>query len=84
MEQNRDRILRRISYYLNGSSSRSLEYRLHKVKNVIPNLRIALAAIDDGTYGICIECGEKISRKRLESIPGAIRCVDCQSGYEKK
>ena len=30
--------------------------------------------IDDGTYGICIDCGGDISEKRLKSYPNAARC----------
>jgi DnaK suppressor protein len=38
----------------------------------------ALARIEDGTYGICVRCGEPIPPGRLEALPWAARCVDCQ------
>lgn len=38
----------------------------------------ALERIDSHEYGICLSCGEPISSKRLEAIPWAICCVDCQ------
>lgn len=42
----------------------------------------ALAAIDKGTYGICIDCGEPISEKRLKFYPNALRCIACQEASE--
>jgi DnaK suppressor protein len=44
----------------------------------------ALQKIDDGTYGICIDCGSDISEKRLKSYPNAARCLVCQEAFEDK
>jgi DnaK suppressor protein len=41
-------------------------------------LRAALAAIDAGTYGICVECGGEIPEGRLRALPDSVRCVPCQ------
>lgn len=38
----------------------------------------ALKAIDDGSYGICVDCGEEISPQRLQVYPNASRCIRCQ------
>jgi DnaK suppressor protein len=38
----------------------------------------ALIRIDQGTYGVCLECEEPISAKRLEALPWARYCVTCQ------
>ncbi len=38
----------------------------------------ALRRIDQGTYGICYECEEAISPKRLDAVPWAKFCVSCQ------
>ncbi len=43
----------------------------------------ALERIDEKTYGVCEECGEKISSSRLKIMPFARLCVPCQSGLEK-
>ena len=43
----------------------------------IRHLKAALQRIDDGTYGICVSCGEDISAARLRVIPEATLCVDC-------
>ena len=38
----------------------------------------ALQRIEQGTYGVCLECEEPISVKRLEAVPWARYCVSCQ------
>ena len=44
----------------------------------------AMRALDDGTYGKCIECGNDIPRERLEARPEAVRCVEHQREYEAR
>lgn len=38
----------------------------------------ALARLDAGTYGTCVTCGKPISAARLEALPAAAHCIDCQ------
>jgi DnaK suppressor protein len=40
----------------------------------------ALAKMDNGTYGICENCGRLIPKARLEALPYARLCIDCKSG----
>jgi len=49
----------------------------------------ALRRIDDavvrlagGAYGYCAECGDEVSQKRLEALPFAERCRECEEAYE--
>jgi DnaK suppressor protein len=42
----------------------------------------ALTRLHEGTYGICADCGIEISEKRLEAVPFAKLCVECQSREE--
>ncbi|MET0515235.1 MAG: TraR/DksA family transcriptional regulator [Nitrospiraceae bacterium] len=42
----------------------------------------ALVRLAEGTYGICAECGIEVSEKRLEAVPFAKLCVECQSRQE--
>lgn len=44
----------------------------------------ALKHIEEGTYGLCEECGGRISFKRLEALPFAKYCVDCQAERENR
>jgi RNA polymerase-binding transcription factor DksA len=43
----------------------------------------ALKRIADGSYGICIDCGELILLARLEAVLTAKRCMSCQVKYKK-
>lgn len=42
----------------------------------------ALDRIADGTYGTCRACGQAIPRQRLEALPYATCCVDCEAWSE--
>ncbi|HWH14526.1 MAG TPA: TraR/DksA C4-type zinc finger protein [Miltoncostaeaceae bacterium] len=44
----------------------------------LERLRAAQAALEQGTYGVCVDCGESISPGRLRAVPDAVRCVPCQ------
>jgi RNA polymerase-binding protein DksA len=37
----------------------------------------ALAQLDQGTYGICSQCGQPIGPRRLEVLPYSDRCITC-------
>jgi DnaK suppressor protein len=43
----------------------------------IKQIREALKRIDEGTYGICAECGAEIDPRRLQALPYATRCISC-------
>ncbi len=38
----------------------------------------AIARLDAGTFGTCVRCGRPIADDRLEALPWAPRCIDCQ------
>jgi DnaK suppressor protein len=38
----------------------------------------ALRRLDAGTFGMCTNCGRPIAPERLEAIPWAAHCIDCQ------
>ena len=39
----------------------------------------AIHRIDQGTYGICMECENKIAQARLEAVPWTRVCIDCKA-----
>lgn len=49
------------------------ETELNRYKMIVR----ALEKIEQGSYGICIDCGNEISEKRLLSFPDAARCIVC-------
>ena len=49
----------------------------------VEQIDAAIERIDQGEYGICIECGNWITPARLEAMPYALRCKECQERIEK-
>jgi RNA polymerase-binding transcription factor DksA len=47
------------------------------------DVEAARRRMDDGTYGICTDCGVDIGFERLHAEPEAARCIDCQRRHEK-
>jgi len=52
--------------------------------NYLYHLDLALERIEKGDYGYCVQCGEPISRERLEAVPHARLCFDCKSKEENE
>ncbi|MBO0692916.1 MAG: TraR/DksA C4-type zinc finger protein [Acidimicrobiaceae bacterium] len=46
----------------------------------ITEIDLALAKIENGTYGLCEQCGAVIPEARLEALPHASLCVACKNG----
>ena len=46
--------------------------------------REALRRLDNGIFGICLDCEEDINLKRLTAIPWAARCIVCQEGADRE
>lgn len=46
-------------------------------------LRAARRRLDDGSYGVCQDCGEPIGAARLQAQPTAARCLSCQGAAEQ-
>ena len=44
----------------------------------------ALARVDNGSYGRCVDCGNEIPAPRLEARPTTTRCVPCQSKRDRR
>ena len=66
-------------------SDRNFELRIRdRERKLIAKMQEALKRIDDGTFGICEECGKKISPERLKIMPFALLCVPCKSLMEKQ
>ncbi|HSL83211.1 MAG TPA: TraR/DksA C4-type zinc finger protein [Thermoanaerobaculia bacterium] len=61
-----------------GQMSRAqLEVRLRQID-------AALDSIAAGTYGLCRQCKGPIARQRLEALPEAPFCLDCQERFERE
>ncbi len=47
-------------------------------------VREARQALDDGRYGVCVDCGNEIPAARLEAHPESVRCVEDQRIHEAR
>jgi DnaK suppressor protein len=45
----------------------------------VQQIDLALGQMDEGTYGICEDCGQPIQPERLEVRPLSVKCVECAS-----
>jgi DnaK suppressor protein len=62
---------------------RELDYTLEEnSEHVLAEIEAALKRIEDDTYGVCSNCGKPIPEERLEALPWATLCIDCQRGRE--
>jgi RNA polymerase-binding protein DksA len=58
---------------------REIDYTLEEnSEHVLSEIDAALARIEAGTYGVCINCGKPITEERLAAIPWATYCIDCK------
>ena len=55
---------------------------LEHQSKLLMQIGAALKRIDDGEFGICLECEEPISPKRLAAVPWAIYCLQCQELHD--
>jgi DnaK suppressor protein len=64
---------------------RELDYTLEEnSEHVLADIDAALKRIEEGTYGICTNCGEPIAVERLEALPWATLCIDCKRDRERR
>jgi DnaK suppressor protein len=67
-----------------NAAERELAIRnLDRESNMLRNVRAALHRIDEGTFGVCAHCEEDISIKRLNAVPWAAYCIQCQEIADK-
>ena len=60
-----------------------LEFALMQMKAETANkITEALVRLEEGSYGLCFECGEPIAEPRLRALPFAARCKDCEEAIE--
>jgi len=67
-----------------AESDRSFTLRLRdRERKLIKKVQEALQRIEDGTYGVCSECGEDIGANRLKARPVTTQCIHCKSRQEE-
>jgi len=91
-----DRVLRRrddIAIQKSADQMDEIQYASERdlaIRNVdrdsalLRQVKASLRRIHDGSFGICIECDEAISPKRLAAVPWAPRCIQCQNAADRE
>jgi DnaK suppressor protein len=51
---------------------------------LLREVRAALDRIEDGSYGICLSCEDQIPPRRLEAVPWAAYCIQCQEAFDQQ
>jgi DnaK suppressor protein len=65
--------------------NRELDYSLEEnSEHFLAEIDAALQRIENGTYGTCTNCGKQIPEERLEALPWATLCIDCQRDRERR
>lgn len=68
----------------NNAYNRELMFSLSDGERVLLlQIEEAIRRMDEGAYGRCSSCGQTISAPRLEAVPWARFCIDCQELAEK-
>ena len=67
-----------------AESDRAFTLRIRdRERRLIRKIQAAMQRIEDGSYGICEECGEDISIPRLKARPVTKLCINCKSRQEE-
>ncbi|MBN1519918.1 MAG: TraR/DksA family transcriptional regulator [Spirochaetales bacterium] len=48
------------------------------------SIEAALVRIQQGRYGLCVKCNKRIPHERLEALPYAVMCIECQKSEERR
>ena len=52
-------------------------------RNLLMQIEEALSRTEEGTFGVCTNCGNQVGEKRLQAVPWTPYCIDCQELQEK-
>jgi DnaK suppressor protein len=62
---------------------RGMDYALMEMESeTLRRIDEAILRLGGGTYGLCADCGGKIAEARLQALPFAVNCRDCQEQEE--
>lgn len=54
-----------------------------RLYDMLRQITDALERLDAGSYGLCLDCGGPIATTRLQALPEAERCLNCQEEFER-
>jgi RNA polymerase-binding transcription factor len=65
-------------------SKESLFERSSQRRTVLRLIESALKRIADGSFGVCVGCGNQIQTRRLQAVPWTQFCLPCQEALEEE
>jgi DnaK suppressor protein len=68
---------------VNSYTKEFLFHQSDENRRVLQLISQALERMKAGTYGRCVECGEEVQQKRLDAVPWARHCIECQEKQDK-
>jgi DnaK suppressor protein len=69
-----------------AANSYTKEFLFHQSdenRRVLQMVNEALERLKNGTYGLCVSCQGEVQVKRLEAVPWARHCIDCQEKQDQ-
>jgi len=69
-----------------ASSSYTKEFLFKKSNDdrfILHLIQEALERMGSGAYGVCVACGGEMQQKRLDAVPWARHCIECQEKQEQ-
>ncbi|MBI1940219.1 MAG: TraR/DksA family transcriptional regulator [Acidobacteria bacterium] len=66
----------------NSYTKEFLFHQSHDNRRILQLVSEALERLKNGSYGLCVACHEGVQPKRLEAVPWARHCIECQEKQE--
>ena len=69
-----------------AANSYTKEFLFHQSdenRRLLQMVNEALERVKDGTYGLCVSCQGEVQVKRLEAVPWARHCIECQDKQDQ-
>jgi len=69
-----------------AANSYTKEFLFHQSdenRRVLQCVNEALERMKEGTYGQCVMCEQEVQQKRLEAVPWARHCIECQEKLDQ-
>src|SRR5487761_148611 len=67
----------------NAYTKEFLFHQSNDIRQILALVNEALERIKGGRYGICVECHDNVQGKRLEAVPWARHCIECQAKQDQ-
>lgn len=67
----------------NAYTKEFLFHQSNDNRKILQLVNEALYRLKEGAFGICVECGNQVQEKRIDAVPWARHCIECQEKQDK-